>query len=127
VIKEESSKDSPDAPKHKKIKIDAETTTDNMDSSDNNSAEIIRVKQEAVPDDNKSLRIVPIYVDENGRAHHEGTTAYTTNTRDKSNILIVKKDVKSLRSSDDSASCTLPPKTLCSHLVKYQPREPTSD
>ncbi len=92
VTREESPKDSPDTPKHKKIKIDEEATTDNMDSSDNSSAEIIKVKQEAAPDDNKSLKIVPIYVDENGRAHHEGTTAYTTNLRDKTNILIIKKD-----------------------------------
>ncbi len=96
-----------------------------MDSSDNNSAEIIRVKQEVVLEDNKSLKIVPIYVDENGKAHHEGTTAYTTNTRDKSNILIVKKDVRAIRSSDESASGALPPKALCSHLVKRQRREPT--
>jgi hypothetical protein len=100
---------------------------DKMDSSDNNSAEIIRVKQEVALEDNKSLKIVPIYVDENGNAGHLGTTAYTTNTRDKSNILIVKKDVRAIRSSDESASGALPPKALCSHLVKHQPREPTSN
>ncbi len=58
---------------------------------------------------------------------HYESTAYTTSTRDKSNILIVKKDPKSLRSAADTISEATRPKVLGAHLIKYQPRLPTKE
>jgi hypothetical protein len=70
--------------------------------------------------------MVPIFIDENDNVHYE-STAYTTNTRDKSNILIAKKNPESIRSAADSIIETARPKALGSHLIKHQPRLPTKE
>jgi hypothetical protein len=70
--------------------------------------------------------MVPIFIDENDKVHYE-STAYTTSTRDKSNILIAKKDPESIRSAADSISETSKLKALGSHLIKHQPRLPTKE
>ncbi len=123
-IRTKSPKDSPDSLKHKRIKMGEEMPEDNSNHKDNSSEEIIKIKQEADPDDKNDLKMVPIYIDENDKVHYE-STAYTTNTRDKSNILIARKDPKSLRSAAEVLSGTTPQKSLCSHLIKHQPRVPT--
>ncbi len=55
------------------------------------------------------------------------STAFTTSTRDKSNILIVKKDPKAIRSAADKISEATKPKVLGAHLIKHQPRLPTQE
>ncbi len=59
--------------------------------------------------------------------HYEESTAYTTSTRDKSNILIVRKDPKSIRPAIDTSKETSKPKVLGAHLIKHQPRLPTGE
>ena len=113
-----SHKDSPESPKHKRVKIDEEGSSDNVSSQ-----EIIGIKQEVPQSDNTDLKIVPIFIDENDKVHYE-TTAYTTSTRDKSNILIAKKDQKAIRSESSGEAKT---KELCAHLIKHQPRLATQE
>jgi hypothetical protein len=125
-IKTKSHNESPDSPKHKRIKMGEERSKDNLDLKDNSSEEIIRIKQEAPQDDKKDLKIVPIFIDENDKMHYE-STAYTTSIHDKSNILIAKKDPQSLRSAADTLSETARPKALGAHLIKHQPRLPTKE
>ncbi len=91
-----------------------------MNPKDNSSEEIIRIKKEGSQDDTDDLKMAPIFIDENDKVHYE-STAYTTSTRDKSNILIAKKDSESIRSPADSISETSRPKALGSHLIKHQP------
>ncbi len=119
-IRTKSHKESPDSPKHKRIKMGEEESKDNLNPKDNSSEEIIKIKQEAPQDDKKDLKIVPIFIDENDKVPYE-STAYTTSTRDKSNILIAKKDPESIRSAADPLSETARPKALGSHLIKHQP------
>jgi hypothetical protein len=105
-IKTKSPNESPDSPKHKRIKMGEERSKDNLDRKDNSSERITRTKQEAPQDDKKDLKIVPIFIDENDKVHYESTT-YTTSTRDKSNISIAKKE--EIRSVIDK---------ICSRCVK---------
>ncbi len=122
-IRTKSHKESPDSPKHKRIKIGEEESKDNLNPKDNSSEEI---KQEVPQDDTEDLKMVPIYIDENDKVHYE-SMAYTTSTRDKSNILIAKKDPESIRSAADSINETARPKALGSHLIKHQSRLPTKE
>ncbi len=126
-IKDKSSQGSPDAPKHKKIKIDVVTSTDDLHARDNSSLEITKVKKEVVSGEELKLKIVPVYVDENNKVHQQGTTAYTTNTRDNMNLLIATKDPKAIRSVLEASSGTATQKALGSHLIKHQPRVPTEE
>jgi hypothetical protein len=113
----------PSAPKHKKIKMDDDKSEDNLGLEGSSSEDKINIKKEPPQDDGKALKLVPIYFDENDRVHYEETTAYTASTRDKSNILIVKKDPKAIRSAADTIREATKPKTLCAH----QPRLPTQE
>ncbi len=125
-IQTKSHNESPDSPKHKRIKIGEERSKDNLDRKDNSSEGITKIKQEASQDDKKDLKIVLIFIDENDKVHYE-STAFTTSTRDKSNILIAKKDPQSIRSAADALSETARPKVLGAHLIKHQPRLPTRE
>ena len=69
------------------------TSTDDLHARDNSSLEITKVKKEVVSGEELKLKIVPVYVDENNKVHQQGTTAYTTNTRDNMNLLIATKKV----------------------------------
>ncbi len=62
-IKTKSHNESPDSPKHKRIKMGEERSNDNLDFKDNSSEGITRIKMEAPQDDNKDLKIVPIFID----------------------------------------------------------------
>ena len=66
--------------------------------------------------------MVPVYVDEHNKVHQQGTTAYTTNTRDNKNLLIATKNPKSIRPETASSSETARPKVLGAHLIRHQPR-----
>jgi hypothetical protein len=90
-----------------------------LNPKDNSSKEIIRIKKEVPQDDTDDLKMVPIFIDENDEVHYE-STSYTTSTRDKSNILIAKKDPESIRSAEDSISETSRPKALGSHLINVR-------
>ncbi len=125
-IRTESRNESPDSPKHKRIKMGDEESKDNLELEVSTLEDKIRVKLEAPQGDKKDLKMVPIYFDENDKVHYE-STVYTTSTRDKSNILIVKKDSKSLRSAADTSRETAKPKVLGAHLIKHQPRLPTKE
>jgi hypothetical protein len=59
--------------------------------------------------------------------YYEDTTAYTTSARDKSNILIVKKDPKAIRSEVDTITVATEAKVPCAHLIRHQPRLPTGE
>ena len=128
-INTSSRNESPDpiAPKHKKIKMDDDKSEDKLVPEGSSSEDKIGIKKEAPPDDGKELKLLPIYFDENDKMHYEETTAYTTSTRDKSNILIVKKDAKATRSADDTIRGATEPKVLGAHLITHQPRLPTQD
>ncbi len=117
----------PNAPKHKRIKMGEEKSKDNLDLEIISSEDKIGIKQEAPQGDKKELKMVPIYIDENDKMHYEGSTAYTTSTRDKSNILIVRKDPKSIRSAADTNRGAKKPRVLGAHLIKHQPRLPTGE
>jgi hypothetical protein len=117
----------PNAPKHKRIKMGDEKSKDNLDLEVSSSEETIRVKLETQQNQINDLKIVPIYIDENDKVHYDKSTAFTTSPRDKSNILIVKKDPKSIRSAADTNKEATKPKVLGAHLVKHQPRLPTRD
>jgi hypothetical protein len=69
-----------------------------LNPKDNSSEEIIKIKKETSQDETEDLKMVPIFIDDNDKVHYE-STAYTTSTRDKSNILIAKKDPESIRSA----------------------------
>jgi hypothetical protein len=84
-IRNNSHKESPDSPKHKRIKIVEEESKDKLNPKDKSSEEIIRIKKETLQDETEDLKMVPIFIDENDKVHYE-STAYTTSTRDKSNI-----------------------------------------
>ena len=104
-----------------------EKSDNKMNASDNSSLEITKVKKEVVPDDNIKIKTVPVYVDEKGKVHQQGSSAYTTNTRDNTNLLIATKDPKAIRSAPETSSKTAPQKALGSHLVIHQPRVPTAE
>ncbi len=83
TIRNNSHKESPDSPKHKRIKIGEGESSDKLGQSsdkltpkDNRSDEVIRVKKE-VEQDNTSdyLKLVPIYIDENNKAYYSQSTA----------------------------------------------------
>ena len=105
----------PNAPKHKRIKIGEEESKDNNEL-ESSSEDKIGIKKEPPQDDGKALKLLPIYFDENDKMHYEETTAYTTSTRDKSNILIVTKDSKAIRSAADTVREVTKPKVLGAHL-----------
>ena len=117
----------PSAPKHKKIKMDDDKSEDNLGLESSSSEDKIGIKREPPQDDGKALKLLPIYFDENDKMHYEETTAYTTSTRDKSNILIVKKDPKAIRSAADTIREETKPKILGAHLIKHLPRLPTQE
>jgi hypothetical protein len=71
--------------------------------------------------------LIPIFIDDNGKVHYNQSTAYTTSARDKSNILIATKDPEAIRLGSNSLSEEPKPKALGSHLIKHQPRVPTSE
>ncbi len=90
TIRNNSHKESPDSPKHKRIKIGEEESSDKLGQSsdkltskDNSSDEVIKVKKEVEQDNTSDLKLVPIYIDENNKAHYNQSTAYTTSARDK--------------------------------------------
>ena len=127
----------PNAPKHKRIKIGDEESKDNLDVEASTQEETIMVKHETEQNQDKEivrlgqdkeLKLVPIYFDENDKARYcDESTAYTTSTRDKSNILIEKKDPKSIRPAADTNKEAPKQKALGAHLIKYQPRLPTGE
>ncbi len=98
-----------------------------MNPKDNSSDETIKIKKEVPQDNTDDLKMIPIFRDANGKLHYDESTAYTTSARDKSNILIAKKDPESMRSAEDSISETSRPKALGSHLIKHQPRLATNE
>jgi hypothetical protein len=118
---------SPVSPKPKRIKIGVEKPKVDDKHEGSSSEDKIGIKKESPQDDGKALKLLPIYFDENDKMHYEETTAYTTSTRDKSNILIVKKDPKAIRSAADTIREATKPKVLCAHLIKHQPRLPTQE
>jgi hypothetical protein len=130
-IMEQSRNESPDpvAPKHKKIKISDEESKDNVESGISSSEDKIGIKKEAPHGDDKELKMVPIFFDENNKVHYEESmsTAYTISERDKSNILIVKKDPKAISSEADAIRLASKPKVLGAHLIRYKPRLPTEE
>ncbi len=126
-IRPKSHTASPDSPKHKRIKIGDEDPKDNKELKVISLEDKIGIKQEAPQGDKKELKIAPIYFDENDKVHYDESTAYTTSTRDKSNILIVRKDPKSIRSAADTSREASKPKALGAHLIKHQPRLPTRE
>jgi hypothetical protein len=125
----------PNASKHKRIKIGDEGPKDNLDVEASTQEETIMVKHETEQNQDKEivrlgqdkeLKLVPIYFDENYKVRYcDESTAYTTSNRDKSNILIVRKDPKSIRLAADTSKETPKPKALGAHLTKHQPRLPT--
>ncbi len=113
--------------KHKRIKIGDEKPKDNDKLEINSCEDKIGIKQEAPQGDERELKLVPIYFDANDKVHYDESTAYTTSTRDKSNISIVKKDPKAIRSAADTIREATKPKVLGAHLIKHQPRLPTQE
>ncbi len=133
TIRNKSHKKSPDSPKHKRIKIGEEESSDKLEESrdklisrDNSSDEIIKVEREVPQDNTSDLKLIPIYIDDNGKVHYNQSTAYTTSARDKSNILIATKNPEAIRSGANSLRTEPKPKALGSHLIKHQPRVPTN-
>jgi hypothetical protein len=124
--KDRSPQSSPEVPRHKKPKMDTKTVSDNLHEGDDSSLEITEVKKETSSVIETKLKTVPIYIDENGKGHYEGTTAYTTNTRDKANLMIATKNPKSIRPEASSPNERDKPKVLGAHLIKHQPRLPTA-
>jgi hypothetical protein len=129
-----SHKESPNSPKHKRIKIVEEESSDKSEQSsdklppkDNSSDEVIKIKKEVEQDKTSELKLVPMYIDDNGKFHYNQSTAYTTSARDKSNILIATKDPEAIRSGVNAISTEPKPKALDSHLIKHQPRVPTNE
>ncbi len=127
TIRNNIHKESPDSPKHKKIKIGGEESKDKLNPKDNSSDETIKIKKEVPQDNTNDLKRIPIYIDENGKLHYNESTAYTTSVRDKSNILIATKDPEAIRSAEGSFGEAPKPKALGSHLIKHQPRLPTKE
>ncbi len=122
----ENHKESTESPKYKRIKMGKEESSDKLKSKDVNPDEIINIKREAPQSDKNDQKIVPIFINENDKVHYE-STAYTTSTRDKSNILIAKKDPESIRSDSGTISEEAKPKALGAHLIKHQPRLATKE
>jgi hypothetical protein len=125
-----SSKESPNSPKHKRIKIVEEQSINKLPSEDNNSGDGIKIKKEDEQDKISEQQLVhqqrlsiigPKYVDDNGKFLYNQSNAYTTSARDKSNILIATKDPESIRSGMKEINTE--PKAH----DKHQPREPTDE
>jgi hypothetical protein len=62
-IRNNSHKDSPDSPKHKRVKIDEEESKDKLNPKDNSSDETIKIKKEVPQDNTDDLKMVPIFRD----------------------------------------------------------------
>ncbi len=61
----------PSAPKHKKIKIDDDKSEDNPDLESTSSEVTIGIKKEPPQEDDKDLKLVKIYIDEDGKGHYD--------------------------------------------------------
>ncbi len=61
TIRNNSHKESPDSPKHKRIKIDEEESKDKLNPKDNSSEEAIKIKKEVPQDNTDDLNGTDLY------------------------------------------------------------------